>query len=358
MRSRLISGTVNVETSLVKPTMKLALQSAVVVAMLGLFLFAAPSANASACVSSATGNWSATSTWTGCGGTGIPVAADTVEIRGGFTVTVDVSNAVATSIQVGGNPGAGTGTLVFNSGSQLTVSGSVTLGSSITAGNNGTLTMTSGGTLSAGSLALGSLSAKTWTPGTGTVVLTTTNTIPATIFTTFNSLTITAGTTLAANLSTSVNGTLTQTANIAVGSFTLTVNGAHIAGTNAVTGAGGYTLASGATLYSAHTNGVTGNIATITHTFNVGANYTFNGTAAQVTSTMIPATVNKLQISNAAGVTLSQNTTITSTLSVTAGTFTMEFYSLSVGGATSVSARSLSTARSSRRAASIAASRP
>src|SRR6476620_7852414 len=194
--------------------MKVVLKSAVVGAVLALFLFAAPSAYAANCTSAATGNWSAPATWATCG-SGIPAAGDTVQIRSGHTVTVDISNAVAFTVQVGGitaNPG---GTLVFNSGSQLTVSGVVTLGGAGTT-TNGTITMTNGGKLIAQSLALGvGVKTKTWTPGTGTVELTAANTIPATIFTSFRNLTINGGTT-------TLGGALTVTGNLtmSVGAFT------------------------------------------------------------------------------------------------------------------------------------------
>ncbi len=55
--------------------------------------------------------------------------------------------------------------------------------------------------------------------------------------------------------------------------------------------------------------------------FDTAANYTFNGTVAQVTGTMMPATVNDLTIDNAAGVTLSQATTINGVLHLKAGEF-------------------------------------
>ena len=44
-----------------------------------------------------------------------------------------------------------------------------------------------------------------------------------------------------------------------------------------------------------------------TKTLNIGANYEFNGTSAQVTGTLLPASVNNLTIDNAAGVSLSNN---------------------------------------------------
>jgi hypothetical protein len=260
----------------------------VVVAVLALWLFAAPSASANSCVSLATGNWNAPATWTACGGV-VPTSVDTVEIRSGFTVTVNVANAVAASIQVGGNPGVGTGTLVFNAASKVTVSGSVTLGSSINAGNNGTITMTLGGTLSARSLALGTLSAKTWTPGTGTVELTLANTLPATIFTSFNNLTITAGTTTL-GVSVPVNGTLTLTAGaLSIGARTLTLNGAISTVSGALTG-------------------------------GASSNITIGGTGA---STTLPAvTLNNLIMNRANGLSLGGNVTVGGTLTFTSGNIT------------------------------------
>jgi hypothetical protein len=315
--------------------MKLVVQNGLVVAVFALLLFYAPNASASSCVANATGPWSVAGTWTGCGGIA-PTSADTVEIRGGFTVTVDDATAAAASVQVGGNPGTGTGVLVFSSGSHLTVAGTVTLGSSITAGNNGTITMTSGGTLTAARLALGTLSAKTWTPGTGTVELTADNTLPATPFTTFFNLTIVTGTTTL-GVSTAVSGTLNQTGNIVVGTFTLTVSGTHNAGTYTVSGTGGYTLSSTGNFFSAEAGGVSGNILTTTKTLNVAANYTFNGVVAQATGIAMPTTVKNLTINNAAGVTLSRSTTTSANLVVAAGTFTIGAFTYTVTGTTSIS---------------------
>ena len=56
-------------------------------------------------------------------------------------------------------------------------------------------------------------------------------------------------------------------------------------------------------------------------TLDEGANFTFNGTSPQVTSTLLPTTVNDLTADNEEGVTLSQETTINGTLLITAGVF-------------------------------------
>ncbi|MDE3057290.1 MAG: T9SS type A sorting domain-containing protein [Bacteroidota bacterium] len=57
------------------------------------------------------------------------------------------------------------------------------------------------------------------------------------------------------------------------------------------------------------------------NSFSTEANYTFNGTTAQVTGTSMPTTVNDLTIDNPAGVTLSQATTINGVLHLKAGVF-------------------------------------
>ena len=90
-----------------------------------------------------------------------------------------------------------------------------------------------------------------------------------------------------------------------------------------VTGSGTFTLSSGATIKLAAEAGlepVAGPIRTTTRNFNTGANYIYNGTAAQVTGSDLPSTVNNLTVSNTAGVTLSGANTINGTLTVDAGT--------------------------------------
>src|ERR1035441_7024327 len=162
--------------------------------------------------SRANGDWNVNTTWsTASGGDALgagiyPVAGDTVMIERSFTVTVTATEACG-SVQLGASgPSASPGALTFSGASpSLTVSGAMLLGSTtdvaaagtvtftsgstLTAGSltlggtvgSGTPTMTAGGTLIAGSLAVGAAAAKTWTPGTGTVILTGTTTLPSTI---------------------------------------------------------------------------------------------------------------------------------------------------------------------------------
>ncbi|MEI6696386.1 MAG: hypothetical protein WCO13_09975, partial [Bacteroidota bacterium] len=211
-----------------------------------IILFSVSTAKAATYYSVATGNWAAASTWSTtsggvAGAVGVPatgpIAGDVVFIEGGFTVTV-AANAACTSVQLGHTGAtASAGTLTFSNSATLNVSGAVLVGNNIS-GSNGTITFTSGSTLNAGSLTLssatngvtgtitmtlgGTLSlggaitlgagngTKTWTPGTGTVIFTGSNTLPATIFTTFNNLQINGGTT-----TTAVN--LTAIANLTIG---------------------------------------------------------------------------------------------------------------------------------------------
>jgi len=103
---------------------------------------------------------------------------------------------------------------------------------------------------------------------------------------------------------------------------TMTVNGVLICGTQAVTGAGIFMLATGATLKSGNATGVDGSIAVSgTKTFTSGAGYIFNGAIAQITGTSLPAAIaGELTFSNTGGVvTLSQSTSNTGTTTVGPG---------------------------------------
>ena len=116
---------------------------------------------------------------------------------------------------------------------------------------------------------------------------------------------------------TNVHG-LTVNSNAVLNVGTLPVNG------NNSTGSAFFTLKDGGTLISASTNaagmpGVFINFNANKVALSTNANYIFNGPAAQITGTTfnnvtMPSTVNNLVISNAAGVTLSQATTVSGAL--------------------------------------------
>ena len=105
-----------------------------------------------------------------------------------------------------------------------------------------------------------------------------------------------------------------------------------------LTGGGSFTLSGTLGITSQYgitsTGTVTnpGNIAvTGTRTFNTSANYIYNGDANQAAGSGLPAAVNSLTVSNTGGlggntVTLSQNTTVTTNLTVTMGTLDLSLY--------------------------------
>ncbi|MEE4310769.1 MAG: T9SS type A sorting domain-containing protein [candidate division KSB1 bacterium] len=87
-------------------------------------------------------------------------------------------------------------------------------------------------------------------------------------------------------------------------------------------GNGIFLLNEGAGISTAHEAGIAGAVqSTGEVTLDEAANYILNGTAAQVTSTLMPVTVNDLIIDNEAGVALSQETTINGILRLVAGVF-------------------------------------
>ncbi|MBI2556043.1 MAG: Ig-like domain-containing protein, partial [Planctomycetes bacterium] len=109
-----------------------------------------------------------------------------------------------------------------------------------------------------------------------------------------------------------------------------------------ITGGGTFTLSSGATLGITSTAGITssgatGNVqVTGTRSFSTGANYTYNGSAAQATGNGLPSTVNNLTINNSSGVTLSASTTVNGTLTLSSGNVITGANTLSISSTGSV----------------------
>ncbi len=121
----------------------------------------------------------------------------------------------------------------------------------------------------------------------------------------------------------------------------------------AITGAGTFTLAAGATLSICSPQGITASGATgavqVTgvRSFASDATYIYNGTQLQTTGNGLPATVRALETANPAGVTLAQAVSVTDVLRLTSGTLatggqltllstaTRTAYAAHAGGATS-----------------------
>ncbi|MBG0860344.1 MAG: hypothetical protein IQL11_12640, partial [Bacteroidales bacterium] len=142
------------------------------------------------------------------------------------------------------------------------------------------------------------------------------------------------------------NGTINQdfikTGGTILNNINFTINSGAILnmGTYVLDGSTGtFNLNSGGGVITANTGGLTSSGATGsiqvggTRTYSTGANYTYNGTAAQVTGNGLTG-ANNLIINNTAGATLTGNTTISGTLTLTAGAFTIGANTLTLNGPT------------------------
>ena len=243
-------------------------------------------------------------------------AADRLDTIGGnFSVistgsgSLKLGSGSAVNLSVGGNFSQSAGSFILggSSGATMSVDGnfSVTSGTfnlnegsgtnTVDVGGNfthtgGTITETSG----AGSFIFNGAGIQTYTSG-GTVA----NTI---------NFTVNGGSTLYMGTSLLGNGS--------IGTFTLSSNG-----TLGIGDAAGIT-----------TSGATGNIrVTGTRTYNTGASYVYNGSAAQATGNGLPATVNNLTVNNTGG-----NVTLTNAATTVNGALTLTSGDLSTGSGANV----------------------
>ena len=105
-----------------------------------------------------------------------------------------------------------------------------------------------------------------------------------------------------------------------------------------ITGTGNVILPASGTISIGALTGLdqsSGPIRTSTRTFDGSANYTFIGTAAQVTGADLPAAVRNLIINNAAGVSLSNSVTVNNSLLLTNGVLTLGSNNLTLAGSIS-----------------------
>ncbi|HXP49374.1 MAG TPA: autotransporter-associated beta strand repeat-containing protein, partial [Bacteroidia bacterium] len=179
-------------------------------------------------VAAQSGNWSSTSTWVG--GV-VPTITDNVQVGGTYTVTVDVE-ATCNALTLG--DGVANGTLACNTNTTLTISNSLTIGNGATTGS---ITMNSNDTIIASSITI--TAAGTWTPGSGTIGITGTTTLPTTFFTSFYNLYINAPT---FTVQQSAGLSITNSLNITTGSI-LDLNGFNITAGDLM-GAGNITTSS------------------------------------------------------------------------------------------------------------------
>ncbi|MFC4231137.1 pectinesterase family protein [Parasediminibacterium paludis] len=128
-----------------------------------------------------------------------------------------------------------------------------------------------------------------------------------------------------------VNGNYSLTSNLTLpnAGFGVVVNGSLNLNTSVISGSGDVTVSNGASITTAALSGLNGNITNSgLKSLSTTANYIFNGSAAQVTGTLLPAIVNALTINNASGVALSSST------AVVGGVLTLTSGNLQLGSST------------------------
>lgn len=131
------------------------------------------------------------------------------------------------------------------------------------------------------------------------------------------------------------SGTISNTINFKINSGAIV----DIA-TSVLTGAGTFTLLSGGGLNMGSANGITqtsalGNVqVTGIRSYSTGGDYKYNGLIAQVTGDGLPATINKLTVSNSLHVTLTNTYSVSNTLTFTSGNFITSSDTLIVGTST------------------------
>jgi hypothetical protein len=234
--------------------------------------------------------------------TGIDMATSGLSIAGNFQVLNTGSGQLRmlqTPLTVSGNCTISDNFRIASGTSRtLNVNGDFTLnGSSLDMcsggnGDSGTLNVTGNFALSGGTIS---------ESGSGT-------SLGAIVFNKSGTQTYTSGGTV----SSTINFTVNSGSTLQMASPTTVVTG------------NSFVLSSGAALGITSTTGITssgstGNIQTTTRTFNTGASYIYNGSTAQAAGNGLPATVSNLTISNSAGATLAQATTVTNNFSITTG---------------------------------------
>jgi len=118
------------------------------------------------------------------------------------------------------------------------------------------------------------------------------------------------------------------------GGFPIEVSGGTTlnAGASVISGSGVVIVNAGATFGCGHPDGLNGTLAGGgTKTLSTEANYTFNGSAPQVTGSLLPVTVNDLTLDNPSGITLSSPITVNGILSLPNGDLNLNGNNVTLG---------------------------
>jgi hypothetical protein len=103
-------------------------------------------------------------------------------------------------------------------------------------------------------------------------------------------------------------------------------------GISQIYSSGIFTVNDGATLQTANDGGLDSLLQTTgVKTLSTAGNYTFNGTAAQYTGSLLPLTINNLTVDNSSGVTLSGDVTVNGTLAVNNGDLHLDGRTVTLG---------------------------
>jgi len=255
-------------------------------------------------------------------------------IGGNGSSSGNVAVNVAQNLTVSG----GTFAMVFGQSSFSTASGALTVGGNLSV-SGGTLTIETGTTSTSSGISSMTVSGNTSvTAGLLNLTDATSGNAGGVTATLRGNLSISGGTiSRGGSLPATVSfaGTTPQTYSKSAGTISGAVNFAILQGatvnfgTNFLDGSTGtFTLNSGGAIgigdpAGITTSGATGNIRVSgTRTYSTGGVYIYNGPASQGTGNGLPATASSLIVSNTGGVvTLGANVSVTSNLTVSAGTF-------------------------------------
>jgi len=269
-------------------------------------------------------------------------------VNGDFTVVTTGTgsfkfdkSSTNNGLTVGGNyvQQSGTVKMTNNGNWNVSVGGNFTLnnGTFIMAGTSGVpvLTVTGNLIINNGILDMSQYTSNNSSSGIGTINLSGNFTM------TGGSLTETATNVGRGDFNFAKTGT--QTFSLSGSTITNTINfkvnsGSILdAGNNIFTGDGTFTLASGGSIILSSPDGIsssgaTGNVqCTGARSFSTGANYTYNGSSAQITGSGLPSTVNNFTLNNSSGITLTNSVIVSSILTFTSGNITTNANVITLG---------------------------
>lgn len=252
-------------------------------------------------------------TWNCAGQTGTVSTTGNLVVNGDFTLTngtFALSNGQNRTLTIAGNYLQTGGTFDFNAGTSGTTIVNITGNFSNTAGVASITT--SGNGAPNGGFVFNGPGIQTFNMPTAGAAIWTTYTISS-----GSSLQLLSNFDLKGDPSNTFYASVNVNGTLDVGTYIISDNNSNSSGGSV------FTLNSGGTLITANSGGVDGTFpsAFTSTSFNTGANYIFDGTAAQITGNGLTGAAN-LTINNSAGVTLSGPVGVSGNLNLTNGILT------------------------------------